>query len=276
MLKNLYRSTVEKQFKKLYPTLVQLIQGIRNQQRKIISLSDKILVQTELEVVDVKKDFGVNDFEWDKVVNGVNTDIFLNANSGLFHAHFKDVYGIDISKRKIILNVGRVEPRKNQLKILEAFRNLKLRGDLDSDCSLVFIGDISNRSPEYKFRFKKLLKSTDDVFHLGFSGQDLIASAESSEGIFINASWFETSGLVSIEAAMAGMPVVASGDRVKEYLSGVISCDPKSVESIENAILNGMQKARYSKESRLALAEQYSWEETAKQTIKVYKNILNH
>ena len=77
--KNVYRSTLDRKFKKLYPTFIQLIKGIKKQQREIIKNVDMVLVQTKAEAKDIREDFKVKKFKWEKVVNGVSIDTFINA-----------------------------------------------------------------------------------------------------------------------------------------------------------------------------------------------------
>ena len=99
--------------KKLKPAVKQLLMGIRRQQKESIEMSDYILVQTNLEAKDLKKDFGVPDFKWVKVVNGIDGSKFKGQSSKV---------KIKSKRSKVILCVGRVEPRKNQLNLIKAFK----------------------------------------------------------------------------------------------------------------------------------------------------------
>ena len=117
--KNVYRSLFN--VKKLYPTLMQVLMGIRNQQRKILQMSDVVLVQTASEAKDLFSDFGTKDFVSSVVVNGVDAEIFDKPSRSPFQKFFMEKYSIDISKKKVLLNVGRIEPRKNQLNLITAF-----------------------------------------------------------------------------------------------------------------------------------------------------------
>src|SRR3990167_643506 len=157
MGKNLYRSLFN--YRKLYPTLVQLFMGIRNQQKEILKMADIVLVQTKKEVEDIKKDFEFTDFKWKKVVNGINTEIFNNPNQKIFE---KPVKSADM-----ILNVGRIEPRKNQLKLMEAFEDLQKNNKKYEKAILVFIGAYNDHSYEYKYRFNKSVKGNPNIYYLG-------------------------------------------------------------------------------------------------------------
>jgi glycosyltransferase involved in cell wall biosynthesis len=273
MLKNIYRAVFNDK-RKIRPTILQLIKGIRNQQREILSLSDIVLVQTILEAEDIQKDLGSVDFKWRKVINGVNVKKFTEAKPDLFKKYMSER---KFRATKIILNVGRIEPRKNLLSIIKAFLELKEENNEYNDFKLVIISEKNKRSPEYLYGFERYLKKyPNDIIYCGRQEQDFIASAMKYEGIFINASWFETSGLVALESAVAGMVPIVTGDRAKEYLgNNAVYCDPGSIQDIKDAILKASHMKRLDNAVINELSAKYNWDETAKQTYQVYKDILS-
>jgi len=270
MGKNVYRSLFNKE--KIYPTFVQLTRGIRSQQKEILKLSSVVLVQTEKEAHDIKKDFGVENINWRKVVNGVNTKVFSSPDQSKFFELLKNRFGESLyAKKKLLLNVGRVEPRKNQLKIIEAFE--KLQKEVKEKWILVFIGAMGIHSIEYNLRFKARVSRNKSIFFVGPQSQEVVASAMAQNGVYVHPSWFETTGLVGLEATLAGMPVVGVGERMKEYLGEMAEyCDPSDVLSIKNAILKA-SKIKIGKDYRDMIKEKFSWDQTAKQTVEVYKNL---
>ncbi len=272
--KNIYRAITN--LRKAYPSLIQVLSGIRYQQRESLKMSDVVLVQTEREAEDIRRDFQISEFKSEKVVNGVDLEVFKQAKPEDFNQLIKERFKTDISNDDILLNVGRIEPRKNQLKLIQSFENLQKKGKLKNH-KLVFIGSFTKRSPEYKLRFLLKTKLNKNILYLGFVPQNVVASAMSHKGIYVHPSWFETTGLVAIEAAVAGMKVIASGDRIKEYLGDKITyCRPESEGSLERAIINSVEKEPLSDEFKAELARKYSWEQAARQTITIYRNLLNH
>lgn len=271
--KNIYRSFFDK--RKIFPTIVQLLKGIRNSQKTILGLSDAVLVQTEAEKGDIQKDFQFDSKNFYKVVNGVNVELFESASPNEFKNILKDKLNIDISEKKIILNVGRIEPRKNQLSLIKAFINLEKR-NLLKDCYLVFIGAFSKYSPEYKYFFKKYLSEHPNIIHLDSVPQAVVASAMKNDGIYVHPSWFETTGLVALEASLLGRRVVAAGERVFEYMKDeAFYCEPDKVYTIENAIINAIEAGDVEQDFRDKIKSLYNWDETAHQTMNVYKLLLN-
>lgn len=269
--KNIYRSLFHPG--KIIPTLEQVFKGIRNLQREVLRMSDIVLVQTEKEVEDIREDFKYEDFKWKKIVNGVDLKTFENSEPDKFNSLMKTEYGIDISTQPILLSVGRIEPRKNQLAIVEAFKALQKEGKL-KDYYLIFIGAMTKHSFAYPELFKKAIADNPQIIYVGFQTPDILASAMAHQGVYVQASWFETTGLVSLEAALSGMQIVASGDRIEEYLKDSANYfEPSNDEMLKNAILEAVLRPKNLTAIQNEIKSQYSWENTAKQTIEVYKNL---
>lgn len=255
---------------KRWPTFKQLVMGIRRQQRRIIKLSDYILVQTKAEAKDIADDFGIRRFRWQKVVNGVEVERFLAADPRPFieKYHLEDY----------LLCVGRIEPRKNQLSIIEAVRRLREGGvktRRGEELKLVFIGDLSRRHPEYGWRFRRLGRGCDWVYHLGYLPHQDLPPAFAAAAVVISASWYETTGLTLLEAALTGRPtLVATGERAREYLGRAAEyADPGRVDSIAEAIRGALAQ---SLDPRLPkkVATDYTWSVCAQQTREVYKKLV--
>lgn len=255
ILKNIYRSIFD--HSKFLPTVVGALRGYRKSQKEALELSNIVLVQTYKEAQDLKATYGV-DFKWQKVVNGVSEQ-FLNPGKFTNKLAFKDY----------IICVGRIEARKNQLSIIEAVKLLRKEEGF-SDVKLVFLGRRSNYHKSYISKFDRELKKNDWILHPGFIPQEDIPSYYHFAKVGVSASWFETTGLTSLEALFCGTNVVASGERAKELLGDLaVYCDPGDVFSIKSAI-----KQAYMRESPQVPEEfrqLYTWQNAAKQTLEVYR-----
>lgn len=253
--------------KKIKPALIQSFMGIRQQQKYVVENSDYVLVQTTLEASELKKDYNTLDFKWEKVINGVNTSRFLNPNM-----NFNKI----VPFKNYIMSVGRIEPRKNQLSLIKAFKKLKEDDPKFSDFGLVFSGAYNKHHPTYVAKFRELVNSDDSIVHTGFVEQDILAGIMKEAKIYASPSWFETTGLVYLEAIVAGTKsILASGERSKEYLEdNAVYCEPDKIVSIMsglNAALKPTVKPRY----RENVIQTYTWEKCAQQTLDVYKSILS-
>ncbi len=261
--KNVYRSIFDRRF--LFPTVVSLVVGLKNMQRYVLQNADMILVQTSREAQDLKSLYNV-DFRWRKVVNGVGEQFF-------------DATQIDRAANRLpfedyIICIGRIEARKNQLKIIEAVE--KLRKKHKKDLKLVFIGKKSTKKHfEYVGKFNQYLKRCSWITHIPAVPYSEIPYYLKFAKVGVSASWFETTGLTSLEALFCGTNAVASGSRASEYLGENVSyCDPASVVSIAKAIETEYFAPRPDKVSQDVL--DYTWGNAAKSTKEIYDLLLKN
>ena len=270
VLKNVYRSMFD--YRSFYPTVMQMLKGPYREQREIVKMVDSVFVQTKKEVKDIKDDYNIKDFDWELIYNGVDFEKFEKAKKEDFVNQMKSEYGLDVLDKKIILNVGRIEARKNQLSLIQAFLELKKKKGY-KDYLLVFIGGINRHHPEYLYRFKNIVNQNKDIYYLGLRKQEFVASCMKSSFMYVHPSWFETTGLVCLEAMYSGLKVIATGERTREYLgSNALYCDPASVESIVDAIMK-IKDFKPNAQSMLGLKTKYSWDKTAVQTVKAYEKL---
>lgn len=256
--KNVYRSLFD--FRKLGPTLASVFMGLENMHHKTLTLSDIVLVQTDKEASDLAETYKAK-FDWEKVPNGVG-DHFISASN----------YENKIGDSNYMIVVGRIEPRKNQLNIIKAVSRFRKNHNLDT--KLVLIGRKSSKKHfEYMWQFNKLLAVNPWVIHLDYVPYAEMPSYYHFAKVGISASWFETTGLTSLEALFSGANAVASGDRAKEYLGDYVSyCDPWDVSSIEHAI----EKEYMAKRPIIddIMLKEYTWHNAAKKTLEVYRKVL--
>lgn len=260
-LKNIYKCFFDS--RKIYPTAVSMLIGLRNMQKKALILADKVLVQTEEEAKDLTEAYEV-DIAWVKIPNGVGSH-FLNVDSSSNFANplpFEDY----------ILCVGRVEARKNQLNIVDAVR--LLRSETNKDLKLVFVGrKSSKRHFAYIKRFDKIVKQENWITYLSEFPYEKMPAIYKHAKVCVSASWFETTGLTSLEALFCGTNAVASGTRAREYLGNYVSyCLPDDISSIADAIKKELVAPRPQIDS--TLKKEYTWENAARKTFAVYQDLL--
>ena len=256
-LKNLYRALFDS--KLIKPFLFSVVKGFKNMHIEMLKMSDIVLVQTELEARDLMDTYKV-DFKWVKVPNGVG-NVFLDKVDFEKPFNFKDY----------IICVGRIEAIKNQLKIINAVK--KLRDDKNLDVKLVFIGKKSTKKHfEYVHKFNVELQKYPWIIYIEQVPYEQIPSYFHFAKVGISASWFETTGLTSLDALFVGTNAVACGDRAKEYLDGYASyCRPDEDDSIYEALL----KEYYAERPKLPsdIINTYTWKNAAAKTLEVYKSI---
>jgi len=255
--KNIYRSLFN--IKKARPTFLSLLIGLAAMHKRTLQSANVVLVQTEIEAKDLKETYNV-DFEWEKVLNGVSRS-------------FVDVPLVPspIGVENYIISVGRVEPRKNTLKIIDAVADFRKKHNLD--VKLVLVGKKSRNHIEYLIRFGFAVRRHSWIVHIEELENAKMPPLYQHAKVCVSASWFETTGLTLLEALFCGTNAVASGDRAKEYLGAYASyCDPGSVASIESAV----EKEFFSARPKLPIEmkKTYTWENTASKIKGIYMKEL--
>ena len=182
-------------------------------------------------------------------------------------------------------SVGRIEPRKNQLAVIGAVERFVSRGKPDgfrrqpvglgNREALVFVGKISWRHPEYALRFLGLVKKYDWIYHISQIPHEKIGSCFAAAKVHVLASWFETTGLVNLEALLAGANVVAPIGRGQEYLLNFADyCDPGDIRSIAQALKKAWER-HPDPAAKEHILKDYTWEIVGRQTLEAYRKVLN-
>ena len=175
---------------------------------------------------------------------------------------FSDIVGGE----DFVLYAGRIEPRKNQLGFLCAMR--------ESDVPIVMLGDVV---PGYEWYLEQCRRMAGENvrFIPRIEHHDpLLGSAYAACGCLVLTSWFETPGLVALEAGMSGTSLVLPhGDCAVEYFghqAGYVK--PDDFQGIRRAVEAALQRGR---SHRLANHVQtyFSWKAAAETTISGYNKL---
>jgi len=184
-------------------------------------------------------------------------------------------YGI---KKKYVLFVGRIEPRKNLAGLLKAFDYVRQRGR--KDLSLVIVGN-QDKIFEEKELFDKVKEMKLDshvVFTGGVSEDDLIALYNGAE-VLTYPAFAEGFGLPVLEAMACGTPVITSDTSALPEVAGeaAILVNPYSFQEIGEALEGLLDRQDLSKElsaKGLERAKKFCWEKTAEKTVELYRNVI--
>lgn len=178
--------------------------------------------------------------------------------------------------RPYVLYVGSIEPRKNPIRLLEAYAQLR-QWSTEWDLVLVGTRNLWKSSPVRKTTEKLNLKP-----YVHFTGKvpelDLPGIYNGAD-LFIYPSLYEGFGLPVLEAMACGTPVITSNTSSLPEVAGeaALFVDPYDVEEITAAmrlVLEDSALARDLRERGLDHAKKFSWQKTARQTISVYEKLL--
>ena len=187
--------------------------------------------------------------------------LFLDADPQPFRQHT----GID---GPFVMQAGRIEPGKNQAMLCWALRQM--------DVPIVLIGG-SKHWPSYAELCRSISGSRLTI--IDHMPQHMLASAYAAAAVHSLPSWMETCGLVSLEAALSGTPLVGStfGHEL-EYLEGdAWYADPGDATSLRNAVEAAMQAGRKDPRPiamKRKVLERFNWERTVDATEVLYRKVL--
>ena len=188
------------------------------------------------------------------VPNGIDTELT------------KQKYPINEKYKNSILCMGRIESRKNQLNLIRALNNTSYQ---------VFIhGKASPNAAAYLEQCKK--EAASNIHIDGWLDENDLYTAYSNAKVHILPSYFETTGLSTLEAAVMGCNIVVTdkGDTRDYFKDYAGYCEPDDIISIKNAV-DAAYKAPYSETFKQYILQHYTWERAAEETLTVYKKVLN-
>lgn len=247
-LKNNYRF-FKKQDKLVSPGYLL---GHRRALKKIISKAKLLLPNSESEYLRLASDYNISK-PYHIVPNGINKQLF---------GVIPKVSRID---NKVVC-VGQIYGLKNQHGLIEAASSL--------DVDLTIIGKSPPNHVNYYNYCQKLAGSK--VKFQDFIPQEKLLEYYASSKVHALPSWFETTGLSSLEAGAMGCNlVVGSGGDTHDYFDGHASfCFADNVDSIKIALETELNKSN-NEDFRNVIMEEYTWENAAKETLIAYNKALN-
>lgn len=220
---------------------------------------------------DIEKHLGMNGNSVRVIWEAANIACRVMGNSRKI-ASIRDRHGLVNS---FILAIAGTDPRKNTVRIVEAYAQLPQQ--LRSSCQLVLIGCSHGQQMRLR-RLSSELKIAEGVVLTGFvSEEDLVALYNSAE-MLVYPSLYEGFGLPVLEAMSCGTPVVTSPVGAIPEVGGdaVVWVDPLD----SKAISNGMQRvltdevlAKRLRSAGLIKASQFSWQRAATETLQIYEEI---
>lgn len=187
----------------------------------------------------------------------------------------KEKYGLP---ETFLLYVGDVNWNKNLPRLLEAYALLSL-----PNIKLVLVGKVFGDEALKEIQAINNLIDTlgirQSVLKPGFVAEGDLPAIYSLASVYVQPSLAEGFGLPVLEAMACGCPVVTSRLSSLEEIAGpAVLANPYQFGDIVRAIkevLSLMASQRWKLiQDGLAWVKNFSWEKTAKQTLKVYEKVL--
>ncbi len=181
--------------------------------------------------------------------------------------------GLPLPEGPFLLHVGHLHPRKNFEGLLDALGRLVRRGER---LPLVQVG--GTPSPAQRARLEALGLG-DQVRFLGRVEDEVLVALYNRAALFVFPSLYEGFGLPVLEAMACGTPVVAAdATSLPEVVGDAgLLVDPRDPETLAEALIRLWRDRELAAELRergLARARAFTWEETARRTVEVYRALL--
>jgi glycosyltransferase involved in cell wall biosynthesis len=178
---------------------------------------------------------------------------------------------------KMILNIGTLEPRKNVVTLIKAFKKLQERGQ--KDYVLVIAGE---KGWLYKRIFEEIRSSgmEQSIRLLGVVRDEELPLLYNCADLFVYPSLYEGFGLPPLEAMACGVPIITSNtSSLPEVVGNAgIMVDPNDIESLSDGMYRVLGdkelKHRMSRDG-LKRSKMFTWEKTVNDVIEIYKNVLS-
>ncbi len=219
---------------------------------------DCLLPNSHAEARQLQQMFRVAPSKIRVVPNGADTR-FASADATIFHQR----YGM----RGFVLFAGRIEPRKNQHRFLRALRNCGRK--------IVVLGDAAAGHERYAQQCRRIADTnTHFIGHVEHDDR-LLASAYAACGCLALTSWFETPGLVALEAGMLGTPLVLTNRGATQEYFGHLAryASPNDEAAIRRQCLIAANAPRSRSLAQL-VQHSYTWRRAAEETLLAYERVV--
>ena len=187
----------------------------------------------------------------------------------------REIYGIE---QDYILSVSSIQPRKNLIRLIEAYSCLRRSRPEGKLPQLVLVGKRGWLDNE-TFRAAQRHSANNDIAFTGYVVEKDLPALYSGAACFVYPSFFEGFGLPVLEAMQCGAPVIA-GNRtsIPEVVGKAgLLFDPFDTNSLVQALTRMLDNSEYRAALRiqgLERARQFDWKQTARMTLQAYQKAV--
>jgi D-inositol-3-phosphate glycosyltransferase len=254
-------------------------------EQQVLKLADRIVAATPAELAQLQWLYQADTKKVVVIPPGVDLGHFYP----IAPDEAKEFVGIE-SNSRMLLFVGRIEPLKGIDTLIQAIADMRENGVFEKNhLSLAVIGGDPDVSPEANSVEMARLQAMREQFgvqdlvaFLGRRSQDTLPYYYSAAEAVVVPSFYESFGMVALEAMACGTPVVASevgglAFLVQDEVTGftVPSDEPDALarrltELINNPALRKQMGAQAAK-----FAQEYAWSKITARMISLYEDVLS-
>ena len=242
-------------------------------ERAVMADTNAIIVSTEQERLDMARLYGTESAKINVLPAGVDLELFRPTDKADARR------SLGLPDRNVVLSVGRVEPLKGFDILLTAMASLDER----SDTTVIIVGGDEESSPELD-RLRTLGETLGLDGNVRFTravSQERLSMYYNAADVFVLPSYYESFGLVALEAMACGVPVIASrvsGPRsfVKPGVTGYLierRCPEPFAQRLDVLLHNPTLRESMGRAAR-SQAEKMGWDMVGRRTLDVYDSVI--
>jgi len=249
-------------------------------EKRVMKRADRLIVATEAEKAQLQWLYKADVSKVRVIPPGVDLSHFYP----IPREEARAFIGVG-ARRKMILFVGRIEPLKGVDTLIRAMSCVNL--NLDLPVYLAIIGGDPDVNPaEMTAEMSRLQKLCDElgmgqtVIFMGKRAQDTLPYYYSAADVVVMPSFYESFGMVALEAMACGTPVIASqvgglAFLVKDNETGFLVPEGDSAALCERLTLLLGNKEMHQAMAACAAehARYYDWQQIAMQVLDVYREV---
>lgn len=241
--------------------------SLLEQKLELIRDADAIIAVSQHTKSDLTQRFGVDQKKITVIYEAAGEEFYPDPDRAAADA---------LGASRFILYAGQLQPRKNIIRLIEAFASVHSEYP---DVSLVLVGVM--RDEEYRREVQSVIAKRGIEGAVVFTGRvsdSALRQLYSTTECFVYPSLFEGFGLPPLEAMRCGAPVVVSNaSSLPEVVGDAgVTIDPLDGEALTNALMRVVADDKFRahlREKSIARAVQFSWERAAQETAAVYRTI---
>ena len=182
-------------------------------------------------------------------------------------------------KKRYILHIGTIEPRKNLTVLVRAFRKMIDTEPELREVELYLAGASGWKTDEAMDEIRKTQCEGYRITLLGRVSEEEKWKLLAGASCLAFPTFYEGFGLPVLEAMAMGVPVVCSDTSSLPEVAGVAAlyADPNDIGAWTGQlaeVLKNKKTANALRERGRLRAKEFSWEKTASETVKAYRDAL--
>ena len=251
-------------------------------EKRVIKRADRLIVATEAEKAQLQWLYKADLQKMTVIPPGVDVSHFYPIPKD----EARQYIGLDPGQR-MVLFVGRIEPLKGVDTLIRAMSCVNFQSVVHPVYLAIIGGEPDADPDQMTAEMSRLQQLCDDlcmgqtVIFLGKRAQDTLPYYYSAAEVLVMPSFYESFGMVALEAMACGTPVIASqvgglAFLVKDTVTGfhVPEGDPAALCDKLTLLLSDAELRQQMAERAAEYAQGYNWEKITRQIVNVYEDLI--